>query len=146
MAREGIRIGEDELTRAVLGLLRYLPPQLWFQDFLKELRKRNPSASPMLENSSSLKVSLWPSYPVPEEWRKAFWRPRGAQPGILELTNLRPEALHGFFPKERLGGDEMESELDKAEQTAVDAARAVIKTFDFAYSVLEEVSKAIVGS
>lgn len=38
----------------------------------------------------------------------------------------------------------MWSELEKAERTAVDGAKAVIKTFDFAYSILEEVSKSIV--
>lgn len=37
----------------------------------------------------------------------------------------------------------MESNLEKAEQTAVDAAKAMIKVFDFASSVLEEISKSI---
>jgi len=37
----------------------------------------------------------------------------------------------------------MQSDLEKAEQTAVDAAKAMIKVFDFAISVLEELSKAV---
>ena len=37
----------------------------------------------------------------------------------------------------------METNLEKAERTAVDAARAMIKTFDFASSVLEETSKSV---
>ncbi|MBW2031903.1 MAG: hypothetical protein JRJ31_22870 [Deltaproteobacteria bacterium] len=94
LARRGIRIGEDDLTHAVMGLFRYLPPQLWFQEFLRELRKRNPSASSMLEISSSPKVSLWPSYQVPEQWRRSFWRPRprGAQRPIPKGT-ICPDAL-----------------------------------------------------
>ena len=37
----------------------------------------------------------------------------------------------------------MQVDLNKAEQTAVDAAKAMIKVFDFAASVLEELSKAV---
>ncbi|MBW1668484.1 MAG: hypothetical protein JRJ66_10610 [Deltaproteobacteria bacterium] len=37
----------------------------------------------------------------------------------------------------------MENDLEKAERTAVDAAKAVVKTFDFAYSILGEISKSI---
>lgn len=37
----------------------------------------------------------------------------------------------------------METDLQKAERTAVDAARAIVKIFDFAYSVLEPISKSV---
>jgi hypothetical protein len=40
----------------------------------------------------------------------------------------------------------MGTDLKKAEQTAVDAAKVVIKVFDFATSILEELSKAIADS
>ena len=36
LVREGVRVNEDELTRAVIGLLRYLPSSLWLRDFVEE--------------------------------------------------------------------------------------------------------------
>ena len=76
LVRQGARVNEDELTHAVLGLLRYLPPYLWFQDFVNELRRRNPIALPALEIWSNPKVHLWPSYAIPDDWKAAFWRPK----------------------------------------------------------------------
>ena len=87
LVREGVRIDEDRLTHAVFGLLRYLPPSLWFHPFIDELRRRNPAVSRVLDISSTPKVKLWPSYSVPHEWQRKFWRP---QP-----RNVNPQAPKG---------------------------------------------------
>ena len=88
LVREGVRIDEDRLTHAVFGLLRYLPPSLWFHPFIDELRRRNPAVSRVLDISSTPKVKLWPSYSVPHEWQRKFWRP--PQP-----RNVNPQAPKG---------------------------------------------------
>ncbi|MBW1668485.1 MAG: hypothetical protein JRJ66_10615 [Deltaproteobacteria bacterium] len=94
LAKEGTRVQEDDLTHAVLGLFRYLPPQLWLQDFINELRRRNQAALSTLEIWSHAKVSLWPSYLIPEDWRRAFWRPK-ARRGKTEnpKSTICPDAL-----------------------------------------------------
>ena len=39
----------------------------------------------------------------------------------------------------------MDTDLEKANRTAVDAAKAMIKIFDFAASVLEELAETVAG-
>lgn len=94
LVRDGIKVDEDELTHAVFGLLRYLPFNLWFQDFIYELRRRNPNALPTLETSSQFEISLWPSYPIPDDWRLKFWRPK-AKRGVVDTLKgtICPDAL-----------------------------------------------------
>ncbi len=76
LVRKGVRIDEDRLTHAVVGLMRYLPPSLWFSPFIQELRRRNPAVLRTLDVSQNPDVQLWPSYIIPADWRDAFWRPR----------------------------------------------------------------------
>ena len=76
LVREGVRVDEDRLTHAVVGLMRYLPPELWFQSFIRELRRRNPTAQANLDAFLDPKIELWPSYSIPSSWSHAFWRPR----------------------------------------------------------------------
>ena len=94
LVREGVRVDEDELTRAVFGLLRYLPHQIWFEDFLHQLQKRNPPALSAIEIWSNPKVKLWPSYPIPDDWKSAFWRPKPKR-GELEIPKgtICPDAV-----------------------------------------------------
>lgn len=94
LVRAGARVDEDELTRAVLGLLRYLPPDLWLQGFVNELRRRNPAALSALETWSNPKVELWPSYSIPDEWKPAFWRPKSRRGEVdIPKGTICPDAL-----------------------------------------------------
>lgn len=73
LVREGVHVDEDRLTHAVLGLMRYLPADLWFPSFIKVLRSKNGAALETLDQPGTLeKVCLWESYPVPSEWQKLF--------------------------------------------------------------------------
>jgi len=95
LVREGVHVDEDLLTHAVFGLLRYLPSELWFHPFLQKLRQRNPRALKVLNRPSTLEeVRLWPSFPVPDEWGHAFWRPQRRK-GELEIPkgSIYPDAL-----------------------------------------------------
>lgn len=76
LVREGVRVDEDKLTHAVVGLMRYLPSELWFHSFILELRGRNPTALAVLDESCNPGIQLWPSYYIPNNWRHAFWRPK----------------------------------------------------------------------
>ena len=94
LVREGVRIDEDSLTHAVIGLMRYLPPELWLPSFLQQLRSRNPLALGTLETSSNAEVRLWPSYLVPDEWKHKFWRPLRKR-GDPEVSkgSINPDAV-----------------------------------------------------
>jgi hypothetical protein len=94
LVREGVRIDEDRLTHAVLGLMRYLPTELWFSAFIKELRKSNPSAMAILDIAYDPNIQLWPSYLIPEKWKHAFWRPlpRKGDPTVPK-GSICPDAL-----------------------------------------------------
>ena len=94
LVREGVRVDEDRLTHAVVGLMRYLPPELWFQPFIRELRRRNPTAQTNLDAFLDPKIELWPSYSIPSSWSHAFWRPR-AKKGVPETPkgSICPDAV-----------------------------------------------------
>jgi hypothetical protein len=94
LIKPGSTIDEDSLTNAVFGFLRYVPPDLWFGNLIRELLQKNPRASgPLACVDSAVEVSLWPTYRIPPEWRPHFWRPRSkkGQPAVPKGT-ICPDA------------------------------------------------------
>lgn len=93
LVREGVRVDEDCLTNAVVGLMRYLPPEFWFHAFIQELRRRNPAAQAILDAFHDPEIELWPSYTIPSNWSHAFWRPRRGK-GVPETPkgSICPDA------------------------------------------------------
>ena len=94
LVRQGVRIDEDRLTHAVLGLMRYLPAELWFVPFIEEIRTRNPEALAIFDPANNPTIQMWPTYPVPSRWKHAFWRPK-SQKVDLEVPkgNICPDAV-----------------------------------------------------
>jgi len=74
LVRENITIDEDQLTHAVIGLLRYLPKELWFNEFKNLMEENNPKCTPTFKSDGNLKIDLWPQYEVPDKWKDKFWR------------------------------------------------------------------------
>ena len=71
LVRDNVHIGEDQLTLAVFGLFRYLPTELWFAQFISELKLKNPHFE-LKAKGQLIEVELWPAYEVPAKWQLPF--------------------------------------------------------------------------
>ena len=88
-----IEVDRERLAGVVLGLLRYLPPKLWFARFVELLREPNPTLGDWLTSASEPKVTLWPRLAVPADWGPKLGSLPKKRGGLVPNHMVAPEAI-----------------------------------------------------